>query len=360
MQTITLNLENELIEHNVQNTEQLFELYNALHFIYPAKMGLLNPVLNTVKRNWDKALTLNFPLFSTSTVAENRNNIIATGTLWQYLNKGFIGQHLASNHPIGSRIIFLGIIDKMIENQHTIPINSFQVYYRPQNKYSSRMFEPICLKAGKELSGVIPYNYFEVPFLQYDNSKGIEIVEITNSNDADFIDFLAIQKGDVFIKVQELDTEDINLNTLNNRFRRYVLKRTRRIFAAKRCSDNKIYGAIIINQSSVGFNFSFFENSSELILHKDSEPAFLLQAAQSLLYKASQLNLLSPLQWLPVLTDPAHTDIIEKLNGKLTRNYNLFMLLKGGYETWYEHADQLTNAAFQRFITNTYEKDNGH
>jgi hypothetical protein len=357
MQTLTLNLENELIELNVQTTEQLFELYNSLHFIYPAKMGLLNPVLNTVKRNWDKALTLNFPLFCASTVAQNRNNIIATGGLWQYLDKGVIGQHLASNHPVGSRIIFLGMIDKIIEGQNTFPINSFQVYYRPQNKYSGRAFEPVSLKVGKELSAVIPYNYFEVPFLKHNGSNSIEITEITTSNDRDFIDFLSMQKGEVFIKAQELDTDDINLITLNNRFKRYGLKRTRRIFAARHCNNNSIYGVIIINQSSLGFNFSFFENSSELILNKNADPARLLQAAQSLLYKASELNLLSPLQWLPVLTEPAHTEIIEKLGGKLTRSYNLFMLLKGGYETWYEHTDQLTNAVFQRFITNTYEKD---
>jgi len=120
---------------------------------------------------------------------------------------------------------------------------------------------------------------------------------------------------------------------------------------------NRISCAIIINQSSLGLNFSFFENSSELILCKKSNPEFLLPVARRLLYKASQLSLLSPLQWLPVLSEPVHDEIIAKLNGQLTRNYNLFILLKGGYECWYEHADQLTNSVFQRFINNSYEKN---
>jgi hypothetical protein len=59
---------------------------------------------------------------------------------------------------------------------------------------------------------------------------------------------------------------------------------------------------------------------------------------------------------MPVLVDPIHSPIIEKLNGKVTRNYNLFIMLKGGYEIWYDQVDQLTNTVFQRFISNTYEK----
>ncbi|MEO6455117.1 MAG: hypothetical protein ABIN97_13640 [Ginsengibacter sp.] len=358
MQTQIPGLESELIEHNLKNTEQLFKLYNSLHFIYPAKMERLNPVFSIVKKNWEKAMKLNFPLFWILTIMQNPNNIFSTGTTWRYLNTGMIGQHLASNHPVGSRIIFLAMLDKIIENQHKYSINSYQIYYRPQNKYSSRMFEPLSIKAGKELSEIISYNYFEVPFLKYDFSDDIEVSEINNGNDRDFINFLITQKGELFVQAQELNTDDINLKDLDKKFNSFGLKRARRVFIARSSRDDQISGVIIVNQSSLGFNFSFFENSSELILCKQLSPQLLLQSARGLLYKASQLSLSSPLQWLPVLTDPAHTEIIKKLNGELTRNYNLFIMLKGGYETWYDHVDQLTNSVYQRFLNNAYEKNN--
>ena len=249
------------------------------------------------------------------------------------------------------------MLNRVIENQHAGLVNSYQIYYRPQNKYSGRIFDPLPLKAGKNLCEIIPYNYFEVPFLKSDCEDDIAVVEITNGDNPGFIKFLSEQKGDVFIKAQELYSSDINLKKLDNKFRAHGLKRSRRVFAAKRCSNNKIYGVIIINQSSLGLNFSFFENSSELILCKKASDQLLLKAAQTLLFKASQLNALSPLKFLPVLTDPSHSEIIEKLNGKLTRNYNLFMMLKGGYEAWYDHVDEITNSVFQRFINNTYEKN---
>jgi len=217
MQTEISDLETKLIEYNLHNAEQLFELYNSLHFIYPAKMERLNPVFNIVKGNWEKALKLNFPLFWVSTVTKNDNNIISTGAAWRYLNRGMIGQHLASNHPVGSRIILLGMINRMIENKHTGFLDSFQIYYRPQNKFSSKVFEPLSLKAGKELSEIIPYNYFEVPFLTYDCSSDIEITEITNNCNRDFINFLMIQKGKLFINAQELDTDDITLKSLDSK-----------------------------------------------------------------------------------------------------------------------------------------------
>ena len=345
-----------LSEENAHSVGQLFEIYNSLHFIYAAKMEKLAPVFDTVKQNWAKAVKQSFPLFSTISVRENYKNIVATTTQWQYLNNGLIGQHLASNNPVGSRIVFLASLDRMIKEQHKGCVESYQIYYRPQNKYSSRMFGGVSVTMGKELSEIIPYNYFEVPFLQYTQTKDVEVVEINNSNDTGFINFIETEKGQLFIKAQELDSCDINLTALNERFKKCGLKRTRKIFAAKRSSDSSICGVIIINQSSLGLNFSFFENSSDLILGKGLCPILLLQAAQALLYKASQLNLQSPLTFLPVLTDPLHTSIIESLQGKLTRNYNLFMMLRGGYKGWYNYIDELTKPVYQRFILNNYEK----
>ncbi len=356
MRNEILSFETILAEQNAHDAEQLFELYNSLHFIYAAKMEKLEPVFDIVKQNWQKAVKLCFPLFSTLTVRKNSKNITATTTQWQYLNRGMIGQHLASNNPVGSRIVFLASLNQLIKGQYKGNCDSYQIYYRPQNKYSSRMFGGVSIKMGKELSETIPCNYFEVPFLQYARTKDIQVVEINNGNDADVINFLAMEKGRLYIKAQELDSDDINLNALNERFIQAGLKRTRKIFAARLCSDNSICGLIIINQSSLGLNFSFFENSSELILSKQVCPGFLLQAAQALLYKASQLHVSSPLKFLPVLSDPLHTSIIEKLQGKLTRNYNLFMMLRGGYEGWYAYIDELTNSVFQRFVNNIYEK----
>src|SRR4051794_25309203 len=133
MQSLTLTLDTELIEHNQLNAEQLFNLYDLLHFIYPAKMERLTPVLDVIKRNWDIALKLNFPLFMVSSIRQNADNIISTATVWRHLNAGVIGQHLASNKPVGSRIIFLEVLEKIIQNEHSGFFDSFHIYYRPQN-----------------------------------------------------------------------------------------------------------------------------------------------------------------------------------------------------------------------------------
>jgi hypothetical protein len=352
-----MKIENELIQFNSTSAEKLFEIYQALNFIYPAKMEHLQPIIHTVKENWEKAMKLDFPLFWVSTIKQNPDNIISSGTAWQYLNNGMIAQHLCSNQPIGSRMIFLGMLSKIIDNQHTGYIDSYQIYYQPQNKYSSKVFETHGLKAGKELSGIIHYNYLELPFLKIDCSGNIQLTEINSGINSDFIRFVTEQRGELFLKVQELNSEDINLKKLNNRFKSQGLKRTRRIFAAGVPGSPEIYGVIIINESSLGFNFSFFENSCELILCKNSDAQFLLQIAHKLLFRASEINALSPLEFIPVLTDPIHCMVMAELNGKVTRNYNLFIMLKGGYERYYEEVEELTNSIFQRFTKKSYEKN---
>jgi hypothetical protein len=348
------NIDDDLIEHNQISPDELFEIYRDQNFIYPQKQERLKPVMNIVRDNWAKAMKLNFPLFWVSTVAQNNRNIVATGTSWQYLNKGMIAQHLTSSHPVGSRIIFLGMLKKVIENQHTGFLDSYQIYFRPQNKYPARLFGSLSQRAGKGLSGIIPYNYFEVPFLTRYPTGDMEIIEIDNCNYPDFINFMRTHCGELFIRAQELNTTDITLEELNRRFELNGLKRRRRIFAATATHSNHIYGVIIINQSSLGLNFSFFENSCELILRKDANAEALLNATGKLLHQSSELAGNLPLNYIPVLVDPAHSYIVEKLNGKLTKNYNLFIMLKGGYEIWYDHVAQLTNDVFERFINNSY------
>jgi hypothetical protein len=345
----TNKIETDLIEHNKISVDQLFELYTTLHFIYPQKEARLKPVLNVVRRNWIKAMKADFPLFWVSTV---RNNILATGSAWQHTNTGMIAQHLASNHPVGSRIIFLGMLCKVIENQYKGFIDSYQIYYRPQNKYSSRVFESLSCRAGEHLSEIIPYHYFEFPALKEDISGDVKVIEIKHAIDEDILNFLLAFRSKLFIKAQELDSDDVNLEELDSKFQPYGLKRKRKFYVA--ILNGKIAGFLIMNQSSLGFNFSFFENSSELILSKDLNEKFLLDVAGALMYKAFRQISYLPLGYMPVLIDPFHSAVLEKLNGKLTRNYNLFMMLKGGYEIWYDHINEVTNTVFQRFINNTY------
>ena len=83
----------------------------------------------------------------------------------------------------------------------------------------------------------------------------------------------------------------------------------------------------------------------------------LLQIAHKLLFRASEIHALSPLKHIPVLTDPGYSALLEELNGKITRNYNLFIMLKGGYERYYEEVEELTNSIFQRFTNKSNEKN---
>jgi hypothetical protein len=348
-------IENEFIEYNQHSIEKLLNLYEALHFIYPQKRERLDPVFNIIKENWTKALHANYPLFWVGTLAGNEKNIASTCTCWQYLNKGMLGQHLASNHPVGSRLIFLNMLNRVIENQVIDSIDSYQIYYRPQNKYSARMFEPLSMRVGKELSQIVSYTYCEVPFVKEFKAEELEIIEVQEANRQMFLNFLQAERGEVYIKVQELDSVDINLENLNKKFAVHGLQRKRSVFMAISNNDGKVQGAIIFNQSSLGLNFSFLENSSELILNKTGDK-YYLQVAGLLLAKATNFFPHFPLKYLPILIDPVNCQIIEQLKGKVIRDYNLFIILRGGYEGWYAYVDNLTRAIYQRFIDHSYER----
>ena len=328
--------------------DQLMDVYRKLHFIYPAKMEKLSAVYDLVKKNWKNALRLHFPLFYSSIVRAEVKDMYATATIWQYLNNGLIGQHLASNHPVASREVLLGMLSEIISKQHVCKINSFQIFYRPQNKYPNRLFSTVSETAGNKLSQIIEYDYFEMPVIT-ECSPDIKVVEVNESNKKDWLNFISTCRSRLFISGQEYDTDDIQLNRLNQQFRKASLERKRQILIAYNRVDHKVCGAIIKNNSSVGLNFSLLENCAEIILDKAVIDSLNLEIARSLIWKMAQLNGLPASAPFYALTDCAQQYLFEELGGKWVRNYNLFLILKGGYEIWYNCVEELTSSVYQRF-----------
>jgi hypothetical protein len=104
-----------------------------------------------------------------------------------------------------------------------------------------------------------------------------------------------MHRGELYFKAQELGTDDITLKELNYKFGLNGLTRKRKIFVATGRNGINISGVIIINQSSLGLNFSFLKNCCELILSHDITATDLLHIANALLRKAFDIVNDSPL-----------------------------------------------------------------
>lgn len=335
--------------------EKLLEVYKELHFIYPAKTAKLEPLMDRVRRSWRSALKLHFPQFSTTVVKSVCSPATATVTVWRCLNRGMIGQHLASNHPLASREVLLSVLDDVISMQDECSIDSFQIYYRPDNKYPSRMFRMASEAAGAAYSILQPYDYFQLPPVRYTSGE-LDVVRADAGNRSEWLGFLRNCRPDVFIKGQELDTEDFGLNELDTELAKRHLYRRRKIFFARNRADRHVCGVVIQNTAPIGLNFSLLENAIEMVLDPHACDAQLEETAKSLLGAIESPNSLIDGGGHYALTDPYHRAIFGKLSGQWIRNYHLFMILKGGYENWYESVKELTQAVYVRCLENKMAK----
>lgn len=331
--------------------ETLLQVYNDLHFIYPAKIEKLAPVLDRVKKNWENALQLGFPEFCSTVVKSGSPNNAATVTVWRYLNRGMIGQHLASGHPLASREVLLSVLGRVIAKQDECKIDSFQIFYRPENKYPNRMFRMVAELAGERLSAIQGYDYFHLPASDF-RSESLEILEASEANRDSWFDFLRSCRSATFINVQELDGSDIELTTLNARLKEKNLYRGRKLLFARRRADNVVCGMVIINMAPVGLNFSFLENAAELILDNAHDDAETEETAKALLSATSSVASIVAGTGYFVLTDPVDSALYKRLGGEWIRSYHLFMIVKAGYHLWYNCIEALTNAVFERRLQN--------
>lgn len=327
--------------------ETLLQVYHDLHFIYPAKIEKLAPVLETVRKNWAYALQLKFPEFCSTVVKSDSGHCAATVTVWRYLNNGMIGQHLASSHPLASREVLLSVLGQVIAKQDECNIDSFQIFYRPENKYPNRMFRMVAEAAGERLSAIQGYDYFHLPAGDF-QSGSIETLEAGETNRDIWMNFLRRCRSATFIKVQELDAADIELSSLNAQMQAAHLYRGRKLIFARRRTDNAVCGMLIKNIGPAGLNFSFLENAAELILDPSGDDAQREETAKALLGALGSGATTGDF----VLADPVDRSLCEKLGGEWIRSYHLFMILKAGFNIWYDCIGELTNAVFERRLQN--------
>lgn len=330
------------VQLNGKTLTGLFKKYEEIGFLYPEKKALLKPHFQKITENWDKLLNSEEQLLWMLTTDKQRvEKDFASITAWKQSNYCFFAQHLVSTgNPMMSLKVLLAAQDKAQFHHDESEIRCCQNWFRPNNRYAYRVFASIYAKLGDEKSFLLLFHYLHLPLkhVKKEPSKNFLVEEVLGK-DAELITFVRAQYGDVFVRGEELDQEDIQLDKIDVFYRKYQLSRRRKILKIRDVKTQKIIACVVANRGPLGLNFSFLESRAYYIVDKNIAESQRKELIQTMNAAAQSFYTTFELQSIPIVTDATTSLELQAQHAVFQRKYMQSIWMRDGFSDWYNHID---------------------
>jgi hypothetical protein len=333
------------VEVNALSINQLFALYERTGFLYPGKAARLTPHLGQVRENWRRMLRGGESLLYVLTSGDEREGR-ASIAVWRTTYRGWMSQHLVSEHnPLGSRAVMLaGTAASILRGAD----ESYQNWFRPENRFPSRVFGSMVQTIGKTLSSVQRHLYFALPRgLSLSEAEGVRVVPYDPSHKEALAALAYASRGHVYVTAEEL-LADVELEAVNELYCSVGLRRTRRVWLAYQGRKNEPVGAAIAYRGPLGANFSYLENRCDLLVHPAVADFDVPGVASSLLKAAAVAYQGFELAAIPVIADPIASSALIELGAEYLRDYCQGIWLKDGNLRFYRHIESFYSKVIER------------
>ena len=324
------------VQVNALSINQLFALYERTGFLYPGKAARLTPHLGQVRENWRRMLRGGESLLYVVS-AGNEKSGRASIAVWRTTPHGWMSQHLVSeNNPLGSRAVMLaGTAASILRGVD----ESYQNWFRPENRFPSRVFGSMVQTIGPAHSSVQQHMYFALSRrLALPLESGIRVVPYDPSHKEALCAIAQASRGPIYVTAEDL-AGDVELRAVDELYRSVGLRRTRQVWLAYPENGNEPIGAALAYRGPLGANFSYLENRCDLLLHAGLADRDVSEVVISLLGAASTAYQDFELDAIPVIADPVASVVLIQLGAEYLRDYCQGIWLKDGNLRFYRHID---------------------
>ena len=312
------------VEVNALSVSEVFALYERTGFLYPDKAARLLPHLEQVRENWRRT-------------AGDKKRGRASIAVWRTTHYGWTSQHLVSeNNPVASRAVILaGTAASILRDVD----ESHQNWFRPENRFPSRVFGSMVQTIGQSLSSVQRHMYFALPRNSSLPSGGkVRVVPYDPSHEEALSVIASVARGSIYVAAEQLLT-DPELTEVDQLYREVGLRRSRRVWLAYREYKDEPIGAVIAYRGPLGLNFSYIENRCDLLLHPTLPEGDVVDVVASLLRASSSMYDDFELDAIPVITEEIAAPALLQLGAEFLRHYCQGTWLQEGQLRFYRHVD---------------------
>ena len=319
---------------NALPVAELFRRYEQGGFLYPAKKERLAPFLPEIAENWRRGLRGGEMILYVVSHENPASQTWGSISSWRTSHNGWNPQHLVSGGGAFLNIMLATQAIRIADGFDTAQ----QCWFQPKNAFASGVFGTIPKTVGKQWSAVNTYHYLMLPLrCDWAVTAKIDLVRLQDGRASDLHNLAAQLRGQVFAACEELNVADLELNAVDELYRRVGLRRYRRVWLAYHPAYAEPVGAAIAYRGPLGFNFSFLENRCDLLVLPDlteEETAAVVSALVQAIKPEYQD--FSP-QFIPIVCDQQISHLLLAQGASLIRQYSQSMWLKAGYELWYRH-----------------------
>ncbi len=329
---------------NRVDMDALWDFFFETGFIYPSKYEFIQKNKGQIKDTYEKLYTQH-PNIARHFIYQDKNRILGHMAMLRfYGNTWLIHHHAARKSALNKAgLIVLDQIGDFTYNchrLHSLHMNFLICYYRPDNKFPSRVFGGAAryIKDPKQCS-VDDFAYFH-----YKNISGIkkrlsEPWQLTETRDEELVElenFYEHESGGLMMPALDLEPGMADFDELAKEYPKLGFKRQRLLFSLKK--NNILKAVAMVNISDIGLNLSDLTNHIKIIvLDPDDLSRETLNGMLSLLTeKINQEN-------TAILLFPAayakHKDISYE------KTYNLWILKTQASDNYFRYIDRLLRFA---------------
>jgi hypothetical protein len=333
------------VQVNALSVDEIFALYERAGFLYPEKAARLLPHLGQVRENWRRMLRGGDSLLYVLTAGDRKRGL-ASIAVWRTTHYGWTSQHLVSeNNPVASRAVILaGTAASILRGVD----ESHQNWFRPENRFPSRVFGSMVQTIGQSLSSVQRHMYFALPRNSSLPSGGrVRVVPYDPSHEQALCLIASVARGGIYVAAEQLAT-DPELTGVDRLYREVELRRSRRIWLAYREYKDEPIGAVIAYRGPLGLNFSYIENRCDLLLHPTLPEADAVDVVASLLKASSSAYEDFELDTIPVIAEEIAAPALFQLGGDFLRHYCQGTWLQEGQLRFYQHVNNFYSRLLAR------------
>ena len=216
---------------------------------------------------------------------------------------------------------------------------SYQNWFRPENRFPSRVFGSMVQTIGTSLSTVQQHMYFALSRkLPLPSAGGIRVVPYDSSHKEALCEIARASRGQIYVAAEEL-AGDVELKAVDELYRNVGLRRTRQVWLAYAQGKSEPIGAAMAYRGPLGVNFSFLENRCDLLLHPKLAESEASAVVTTLLRASFTAYQDFELDTIPVIADPVSSVILIQLGAEYLRDYCQGIWLKDGNLRFYRHID---------------------
>lgn len=294
---------NAYLCHRV-DLDELWDFFFETGFIYPQKYEFIEKNKDQIKSTYKKLYTQN-PSIARHFIHQRNGQIMAHMAMVRFYDNAWLIHHHAAIRSAGNRggLAVLNQIGSFINDSHrldSIRMNYVFCYYRPNNKFPSRVFggaaNTIQNPKGCSLDR-FAYSHHRLDRAgSLDQPAPWTVSDIARDDLIDLEYHYAETSGGLMIQAINLSADNYDIAATEAAFHRIGLRRSRNLYCLK--CNGEVKAVIIIDIADIGLNMSDLTNSAKvLILDSEELTAPIIQNALNSLLERLDIGEMPVLVW---------------------------------------------------------------